>query len=95
MNYRPKVTIVGAAKSLSRIHCGECNWEQFVAAEIDDAIKCCAWCGWSDLEISKVSKQGSFQRISSEKHGVVTVMIPNERIVPDDFMDELFCPFCE
>ena len=92
---KPKVTTLTEAKAVHKIHCGECNWEQLIAAETEAELKCCPWCGWSDLEISKVSKQGAFQEIQCEKHGKITVILPTENIEPLDFMDNLYCPFCD
>lgn len=90
-----KVTIVTSAKAIHKIHCDECNWEQFIAAETDAPLKSCPWCGWNDLNISAISKLGGYPNIHCEKHGDVTVMLPNENIVENDFMDNLFCPFCD
>ena len=58
MSSSPKVTTLSRAKPVTKIHCGECNWEQLVLAQTEEALKCCPWCGWSDLEISKVSEIG-------------------------------------
>ena len=81
--------------AINSIHCGECNWKQLIISENNNEIKCCPWCGWGDLEISKLEKNGGYQIINCEEHGNITVIIPNEEIEPDDFMDNLFCPFCE
>ena len=49
---RPKVVTLAEAKAIHKIHCGECGWEQEIAANTDAEVKCCPWCGWSDLQIS-------------------------------------------
>ncbi|HHG1136003.1 TPA: hypothetical protein ACPUKY_005636 [Klebsiella pneumoniae] len=92
---RPKITTLRPAKTLIKIHCGECNWEQEIVSECNDKIKSCPWCGWSDLDISKVKEEGIFQEYKCEKHGQITVVMPNEDLHPDDIMDNLWCPFCE
>ena len=92
---RPKVTTLIEATPIHKIHCGECNWEQLITSETNEELKCCPWCGWSDLEVSKASKTGGHQIIECEKHGKINVVIPSENIESDDFMDNLFCPFCE
>ncbi|MCE9787021.1 hypothetical protein [Shewanella chilikensis] len=91
---KPKVTTLTEAKVIHKLHCGECNWKQEIAANTDAEIKCCPWCGWSDLDISTVANEGGFQEIECEKHGKVTVILPSPNIEPLDFMDNLFCPFC-
>lgn len=53
---RPNVSTLTKAKAIYKIHCGECNWEQLIAAETNEALVCCPWCGWSDLDISTVVK---------------------------------------
>ena len=95
MPSRPKVTTLTGAKRVTKLHCGECNWEQLVLAQTEEALRCCPWCGWSDLEISMVSEIGGFQEIECEKHGKITVALALDNVEVDDFMDNLFCPFCE
>lgn len=95
MIQRPNVTTLNEAKAIHKVHCGECNWEQIIAAETSDELKCCPWCGWSDLEMSAVDKQGGYQDIHCEKHGRVSVILPGDNIVPEDFEHNLWCPFCE
>lgn len=92
---RPKVTMKKQSRLVHRIHCGECNWEQFITSQTNADIKCCSWCGWEDLDISKVSIQGGFQEMSCEVHGDFTVILPDPDIDPLDFMPDLFCPFCK
>ncbi|MFT7056587.1 MAG: hypothetical protein ACJAR3_002223 [Roseivirga sp.] len=92
---RPKITTTKPAKKIIKIHCGECNWLQEIATESEAELKCCPWCGWSDLDISKVSVEGIYQSYNCEKHGEITVVMPNEELHPDDIMDDLWCPFCE
>ncbi|SFM22779.1 hypothetical protein SAMN04487963_1808 [Marinobacter zhejiangensis] len=95
MIVRPKVTMKKEARPVHRIHCGECNWELLIASQADSEIKCCSWCGWEDLEISKVSAQGGFQEMNCDVHGDFTVVLPSPDIDPLDFMPDLFCPFCK
>jgi transcription elongation factor Elf1 len=92
---RPKVINLTEARTIRKVHCGECNWEQEIAAITEAEIKCCPWCGWSDLEISTLKAEGGFQEIECQKHGRVTVLLPSCNIDPLDFMNNLFCPFCE
>jgi hypothetical protein len=94
MSSRPQVTTLAGAKPITKIHCGECNWEQLVLAQTEEALKCCPWCGWSDPEISKVSEIGGFQEIECEKHGRIAVVVALDSIEVDDFLDNLPCPFC-
>ena len=57
---RPKVINLTEARTIRKVHCGECNWEQEIAAITEAEIKCCPWCGWSDLEISTLKAEGGF-----------------------------------
>lgn len=91
---RHKVKALTAAKPIHKIHCGECNWQLLITANIDDDVQCCPWCGWGDLDISHLTKSGAFQQIECERHGNITILLANETIEPDDFIDNLFCPFC-
>jgi transcription elongation factor Elf1 len=91
---RPKVTILTEAKHIQILHCGECNWEQQIISNQNNPILCCPWCGWSDLKISSIKQTGAEQTINCEKHGDIVVAIPNKEIHPDDFMNNLFCPYC-
>lgn len=92
---RPKVTILSEAKPITTLHCGACNWQQEIYSETSDKVECCSWCGWGDLEISTVKSTGGHQKINCEKHGAISISIPTDNIEPDDFMDNLFCPFCK
>lgn len=94
MTDKPKVLILTEAKAIHKNHCGECNWEQEIAANTGAEIKCCPWCGWNDLNICSLKTEGGFQEIECQKHGRITVLLPSENVVPLDFMDNLFCPFC-
>ncbi|GKX53939.1 hypothetical protein SOASR030_00510 [Leminorella grimontii] len=91
---RPEVKTLTKAKTIHKIHCGECNWTLEVVANTDADIQCCPWCGWSDLELSCLTELGGFQEIECKKHGRITVLLPDENANPDDFMDNLFCPYC-
>ncbi|MFZ6765877.1 hypothetical protein ACO0LM_02245 [Undibacterium sp. Di26W] len=62
------VTIVTCAKAIHKIHCGECNWGQFIVAETDAPLKFCPWCGWNGLNICAISELGGYQNIRCEKH---------------------------
>ena len=92
---RPTVTPLTAAKVIHKIHCGKCNWEQEIIAGANAEVVCCPWCGWNNFDISKVTSEGGFQEIQCQKHGKVTILLPSPNIQPLDFMDNLFCPFCE
>lgn len=92
---RPKVSTKSEAISTIKLHCGECNWEQYIISTSKENLKSCPWCGWSDLDISKISNQGVFQNISCEQHGDVTVLVTSKDLGPDDFTDDLWCPYCE
>lgn len=91
---RPKMTVLTEARPITKLHCGECNWEQLVLAQTREALKCCPWCSWRDLEIRRVGEVGGFQEIECEKHGKVTVTIALDNIEVDDFLDNLSCAFC-
>jgi hypothetical protein len=92
---RPKVKILSPASPIKIIHCGECNWEQEIVALTKAKLESCPWCGWSDLEVDKVVEKGFFQEIECKEHGKVSVLLPTENIEQQDFMDNLFCPFCK
>ncbi|MCO1337037.1 hypothetical protein MO867_22185 [Microbulbifer sp. OS29] len=91
---RPKVKMKFESKSVQRIRCAECNWEQLIAAQTDADLKCCAWCGWEGLDMCQVSVQGGFQEMSCDVHGDFTVILPCHDVDPIDFMSDIFCPFC-
>lgn len=91
---RDKVSVLTTAKPIYKIHCGECNWELLITANTDESVQCCPWCGWRDLDISHLTKSGAFQEIECKKHGKMTILLPSDTIEPEDFMDNLFCPFC-
>lgn len=91
---KPLVKILGNPHYLHRLECGECGWSISVLAETDAELKQCPWCGWEDLEISKLLKAGAGQRISCSEHGEVTVEVLTPSVSTDDFGSDLFCPFC-
>lgn len=82
---RPKVITLTEARTIHKIHCSECNWELEIAAKTDAEVKCCPWCGWSDLEISTLKTEGGFQEIECEKHGKITVLLPSKNIMPLEY----------
>jgi len=86
--------IVGPIQRLHRIACGECGWNIAVYSTTDAELRQCPWCGWSDLEISTCSRHGAAARIICATHGEATVQVLDEAMHPDDFMGDLFCPFC-
>ena len=94
MVQRPKVRTLTEAKQITKIHCGECNWHQLIAAQTEAALKCCPWCGWDDLEVGTVARFGGFQEIECAAHGRVTVLLDSDDIETDDFLNNFFCPFC-
>ena len=92
---KPKVQILSPALPIKVIHCGECNWEQEIVALTEAKLESCPWCGWSNLDISNVTEKGYFQKLECSKHGKVSVLLPTKDINEEDFMDNLFCPFCK
>ena len=82
------------AHPIQKIHCGECNWEQIIISDTHSNIQCCSWCGFSDLEISKVTQEGAFQKIECATHGQISIAIPTNNIDTEDFLGNLYCPYC-
>ena len=92
---KPKVKTLSSAKPIKLIHCAECNWEQEIIGSTKAKLESCPWCGWSDLETSKVSEKGFFQEIECAEHGRIYILLPTTDIEEQDFMDNLFCPYCK
>jgi predicted nucleic acid-binding Zn ribbon protein len=91
----PKVVSKSEPKLLHRLQCGECGWNLSVLAATDAPLCVCPWCGWEDLTISKLSRQGLGAEIECEVHGKVTVQVLNENVLLQDMSpDPLWCPFC-
>lgn len=91
---RPKVKTLTNAKTIHKIHCGECNWVLEIAANTNASIQRCPWCGWEDLALNRLTALGGFQEIECEIHGRMAILLPDENINPDDFMDNFCCPYC-
>ena len=36
-----------------------------------------------------------FATVVRAQHGAMAVLIPSDNIEPDDFINELYCPFCK
>ena len=90
-----KVSLLSKASTLHRLECGECGWTMSIYSENSADLKQCPWCRWGDLEISKLERSGAGQRLACSIHGEVVVEVLNSNISTDDFMDDMFCPFCE
>jgi len=90
----PVVTLLASPKYLHRLECGECGWNISVFAATDAELTQCPWCGWEDLDISKLEKAGAGQQISCSVHGEITVEVLTPTVSTDDFGSDLFCPFC-
>ncbi len=80
---------------LHHLECGECGWTLTILANTTDPVCQCPWCGWDDLDISRVETKGAGQQIRCKTHGAMAVLIPSDNIETDDFINELYCPFCK
>ncbi len=90
-----KTSSVSPARSLHHLACGECGWTISILAETSAPLRQCPWCGWDDLDISLVERQGAGQHLRCAEHGAISVQVLGPDIAADDFPDDLFCPFCK
>lgn len=82
------------ARPLCRFRCTGCNWTLTVLGQHDAVVQKCPWCGCAEFGDHPPVVQGAGQALFCSTHGEVMVQVLDDSIGCDDFMDNLYCPFC-
>ncbi|PVZ19884.1 MULTISPECIES: hypothetical protein [unclassified Pseudomonas] len=82
------------ARPLTRFRCNGCNWTLAILGPGGAVVQKCPWCGCDEFGDHPPVHQGAGQSLLCDTHGEVVVQVLDGDIACDDFMDNLYCPFC-
>ncbi|WP_296263661.1 hypothetical protein [Pseudomonas sp. UBA6562] len=82
------------AQPLNRLTCPGCGWTLAILAQTDTPISKCPWCGNNEFNDQPPTHSGAGQMLECKRHGTVVVQVLDKGIETEDFLDNLYCPFC-
>ncbi|BAQ74421.1 MULTISPECIES: hypothetical protein [Pseudomonas] len=82
------------ARPLHRLHCAGCGWHLAILGQSEASVRKCPWCGSHEFSDQPPSRSGAGQVLQCKHHGPVVVQVLDDNIDSQDFLDNLYCPFC-
>ncbi|WP_312935914.1 hypothetical protein [Pseudomonas sp.] len=82
------------AQPLHRLNCTGCGWNLAILAQSDAPLQKCPWCGSNEFSDQPPMHEGAGQVLACKTHGSVVVQVLDATIDSEDFLDNLYCPFC-
>ncbi|WP_430444542.1 MAG: hypothetical protein ACQZ2J_26330 [Pseudomonas piscis] len=82
------------ARALHRLNCTGCGWTLAILGQHEQPLQKCPWCGCNEFSAEQPARSGAGQVLECPRHGPVVVQVLDANIHSDDFLDNLYCPFC-